>query len=98
MDSNRISHILDFIDDVVCEGSKQQTAEIKFVMELVAEVRRCIEQWYVWFIVNVLTLIIWIIAYYNGSNCFATIIMWATYVFLAVYFLKKWQKNFLIDI
>lgn len=44
MDNDRISHILDFIDDVVCEGAKQQTAEIKFVMELVAEVRRCIEQ------------------------------------------------------
>lgn len=44
MDNDRISHILDFIDDVVCEGTKQQTAEIIFVMELVAEVRRCIEQ------------------------------------------------------
>lgn len=44
MDNDRISHILDFIDDVVCDGAKQQTAEIKFVMELVAEVRRCIEQ------------------------------------------------------
>lgn len=44
MDNNRISHILNFIDDVVCEGAKQQTAEINFVMELAADVRRCIEQ------------------------------------------------------
>lgn len=44
MDNDRISHILDFIDNIVSEDAKQQTAEIKFVMELVAEVRRCIEQ------------------------------------------------------
>lgn len=44
MDNDRISHILDFIYNIVSEGAKQQTAEIKFVMELVAEVRRCIEQ------------------------------------------------------
>lgn len=44
MDNDRISRILDFIDNIVSEDAKQQTAEIKFVMELVAEVRRCIEQ------------------------------------------------------
>ena len=44
MDNDRISHILDFIYNIVSEDAKQQTAEIKFVMELVAEVRRCIEQ------------------------------------------------------
>lgn len=44
MDNDRISHILDFIYNIVSEDAKQQTAEIKIVMELVAEVRRCIEQ------------------------------------------------------
>ncbi len=56
-------------------------------------VKRCIEQWYVWFIVNLVTLIMWIIAYYNGSNCLATIIMWLIYLFLSVYFLIKWDKE-----
>ncbi|MBQ7288020.1 MAG: nicotinamide mononucleotide transporter [Candidatus Gastranaerophilales bacterium] len=60
-------------------------------------VKRCIEQWYVWFVVNVLSLIMWIIAYQNGSNCFATIIMWATYVFLALYFLFQWKKEIAIS-
>ncbi len=63
------------------------------ILAQILTVKRCIEQWYLWFIVNVLTLFMWIIAYTNGSNCFATIIMWATYVFLAIYFLKKWQKE-----
>ena len=52
-------------------------------------VKRCIEQWYLWFFVNLLSLIMWIIAYTNNSNCLATIIMWGTYLFLSIYFLKK---------
>lgn len=44
MDNNRISHILDFIDNIVSEETKQQASEINFVMDLAADVRRCIEQ------------------------------------------------------
>ena len=44
MDNNRISHILDLIDYIVSEEAKQQASEINFVMELAAEVKRCIEQ------------------------------------------------------
>lgn len=56
-------------------------------------VKRCIEQWYVWFFVNTISLIMWIFAYINGSNCFATILMWAVYVVLSVYFLRAWKKE-----
>ena len=56
-------------------------------------VKRCIEQWYVWFFVNLISLIMWIYAYINGSNCFATIIMWSVYLVLAIYFLNYWQKE-----
>ena len=66
------------------------------ILSIIAQiltVKRCIEQWYLWLIVNILTFIMWIIAYINGSNCFATIIMWATYVFLAIYFLHSWKKE-----
>ena len=55
--------------------------------------KRCIEQWGIWFIVNLITLIMWIIAYINGSNCLATIIMWLIYLILAVYFYVKWNKS-----
>jgi len=56
-------------------------------------VKRCIEQWYIWFFVNILSLVMWIYAYINGSNCFATILMWAVYVILSVYFLNAWRKE-----
>jgi nicotinamide mononucleotide transporter len=56
-------------------------------------VKRCIEQWYVWIIVNFLTLIMWIFAYINNSNCLATVLMWLTYLILAIYFLIIWKKE-----
>ena len=56
-------------------------------------VKRCVEQWYVWFFVNLLSLMMWIFAYINGSNCFATILMWAIYLILSVYFLQVWKKE-----
>lgn len=44
MDSDRIFHILDFIDNIISEDAKQQASGINFVMELVVDVRSCIEQ------------------------------------------------------
>lgn len=63
------------------------------IIGLLLTVKRCIEQWYVWLVVNGLSTIMWIQAYLNGSNCFATILMWVTYFVLAVYFLHTWKKE-----
>lgn len=63
------------------------------VIGLILTVKRCVEQWYVWLIVNGLSIIMWVKAYMNGSNCFATILMWVTYFILAIYFLYVWKKE-----
>ncbi len=63
------------------------------IVGLILTVKRCIEQWYVWFVVNGLSMIMWIGAYLNGSNCFATILMWLVYLVLSVYFLYAWSKE-----
>lgn len=63
------------------------------VVGLILTVKRCIEQWYVWFIVNGLSVIMWIYAYLNGSKCFATILMWGIYFILSIYFLYSWKKE-----
>lgn len=63
------------------------------VVGLLLTVKRCIEQWHVWFVVNGLSTIMWINAYLHGSNCFATVIMWATYFVLSIYFLHSWRKE-----
>ena len=69
------------------------TTTIMSIVGQILTVKRCIEQWYVWFFVNLLSLVMWFIAYINGSNCFATIIMWSVYLGLSIYFLISWKKE-----
>lgn len=60
---------------------------------LVLTVKRCVEQWYFWLVVNALSTVMWILAYLNGSNCLATVFMWGTYLILTFYFLYVWHKE-----
>lgn len=63
------------------------------ILGLLLTVKRCIEQWYIWFLVNLLSLIMWLSAYLNGSDCLAIVLMWFVYLVLGVYFLFSWQKE-----
>lgn len=63
------------------------------IFAMILTVKRCIEQWYFWIIVNTVSVIMWFFAYLNNSNCFATVIMWFVYFVLGIYFLIKWQNE-----
>jgi len=63
------------------------------IVGLILTVKRCIDQWYFWFIVNFLSAFMWFEAYINGSNCLATVIMWTTYTILSVYFYFTWSRD-----
>lgn len=56
-------------------------------------VKRCIEQWIVWVIVNGLSLIMWLNIAFNGEKVYSTVIMWAVYFILAIYFYILWKKD-----
>ena len=56
-------------------------------------VKRCIEQWYFWFFVNLISLIMWVMAVSNGAKTYATLLMWLVYLILAVYFYVIWKKE-----
>ena len=56
-------------------------------------IKRCIEQWYVWFGVNLISVVMWLSAYLNGANYLVTLLMWVIYLFLSIYFYKKWKKE-----
>ena len=63
------------------------------IFGLILTIKRCIEQWYIWTVVNGLSIYMWISAYMHGSNCLATILMWVTYFVLGLYFLYVWKKE-----
>jgi len=56
-------------------------------------VKRCIEQWIIWTIVNFLSVIMWFVIFANGGKTFATLIMWFVYLFLGIYFFSQWKKE-----
>jgi len=60
-------------------------------------VRRAIEQWVVWIIVNALSALMWIKVLLTGEKVYATVVMWLVYLALAVYFLIKWKKDLTKD-
>ena len=59
-------------------------------------VRRAIEQWFIWMIVNFLSTIMWLNILLQGEKVYATIIMWATYFILSIYFYYEWKKELLL--
>lgn len=90
-----ISAILGFILDKTGDATPyiDSITTTFSIIGLIFTIKRCIEQWYIWTVVNGLSTLMWIKAYLEGSNCFATIIMWATYFILGIYFLYNWRKE-----
>lgn len=56
-------------------------------------VRRAIEQWIFWFCVNILSLFMWLNILLSGIKVYSTVIMWAVYTILAIYFYIEWKKE-----
>ncbi len=56
-------------------------------------VRRAIEQWIFWMGINLLSLSMWVSVALDGAKVYSTIIMWAVYLILAIYFYNDWKKE-----
>lgn len=55
-------------------------------------VRRFIEQWVVWIVIDVLTIYMWFVALQNGSNDISILVMWTAYLVNAIYGLSNWIR------
>ena len=56
-------------------------------------VRRAIEQWFIWMVVNALSFCMWINIALNGQRVYSTALMWLLYFFLAIYFYRNWNNE-----
>ena len=61
-------------------------------------VRRAIEQWLFWAVVNALSLLMWLHVALAGGRVWSTVMMWAIYLILAFYFYIEWVKELKTDI
>ena len=56
-------------------------------------VKRCIEQWIVWSLVNGINIIMWLVIFVKGGNTLATLLTWSIYFCFGLYFLYQWHKE-----
>lgn len=56
-------------------------------------VKRCIEQWMIWTVVNGLSIIMWLKVALHGEKVYSTIFMWVVYFILGIYFYHKWKDE-----
>ena len=55
--------------------------------------RRAIEQWIIWTIVNLLTVVMWVDLVLKGSKSYFNIVLWFSYLILGIIFYFKWKKE-----
>ena len=68
-------------------------ATIFSIIGMYLTVKRCIEQWYMWIIVNFVSMIMWIDLILQGSKSISTVVMWIVYLIIGIYFLLEWKKE-----
>lgn len=55
---------------------------------------RFFEQWVLWIVVDVVTVILWFVVMANGGNDVSILLMWVAYLVNAVYGLHNWVKMY----
>ena len=64
------------------------------ILGMYLTVRRRIEQWIVWTIVNATSCVMWTsLIIFNGSKAYSTVVMWAVYLVLGIYFYREWARE-----
>lgn len=63
------------------------------ILGMYLTVRRTIEQWVVWMVVNGLSFIMWVQIALGGEKVYSTVIMWGVYFTLAIYFYFVWRRE-----
>ncbi len=51
-----------------------------------------VEQWILWILVDIVTIVMWVVVLMNGGSDIAVLIMWVAYLVNAVYGLINWIK------
>ncbi len=58
---------------------------------------RYMEQWVLWIIVDIVTIILWFVVLVNGGNDVSILLMWIAYLINAIYGLVNWYKMYKIQ-
>lgn len=77
-------------------GGRQTVIDsLTTIMSVVAQilcVKRYMEQWVLWIIVNALTTALWLTALAGGGGSIAMVLMWTVYLLNSIFMFVKWYK------
>ena len=63
------------------------------VVAQVLSIKRLMEQWVLWIVVDVVTVIMWAVHFAQGGETVATLAMWAVYLINAVIMFIRWYRE-----
>lgn len=69
------------------------TTTVLSVTAMVMTVKRCIEQWVLWTIVNVISIIMWLRVYLESGNSAASLLMWCIALANGIIFFITWSRE-----
>lgn len=63
------------------------------ILAMILSVRRLMEQWILWIVVDIVTIFMWAVDFKNGGTDIAALLMWCIYLLNAVFMFWKWYKE-----
>ena len=63
------------------------------IVAQILSVKRLTEQWILWIVVDVITVIMWGVNFAQGGESIATLAMWSIYLVNAIIMFVKWHKE-----
>lgn len=68
------------------------TSTVLSVIAMILMVKQYKEQWWLWIVVNSVSIAMWVISLKDGTGDIATLIMWILYLANSLYGLYNWNK------
>ena len=69
------------------------TTTILSVTAMILTVKRCVEQWLLWTIVNIVSVIMWLRVYLESGNSAASLLMWCIALANGIIFFISWCRE-----
>lgn len=68
------------------------TSTILAIVAMMLMVKGYVEQWYVWVLVNLMSITLWLFALMNGGNDIAQLLQYMVYFINSIYGIYNWKK------
>ena len=83
-------------------SKKKVKEKLKFmskfsIIAMIISIGMFAEQWWIWIIVDVVTIYMWFLNFQQGNENIATLIMWCVYLLNAIFMCYKWEINIKIQ-